>query len=116
MQARCLRSQWRSRTRLALLRPGRLVQTSFRASRLSLLPPLELLLRVLLLEGEIERLLDDLRHVSGSTLNTENLGEPFELRSTGLSVMPVGLEETLDPEKMRDLVEFLRRGLVGLGR
>ena len=34
----------------------------------------------------------------------------------GVKGLGDGLEETLDPEKMRDLVEFLRRGLVGLGR
>ncbi len=59
--------------RLALLRPGRLVRTSFRwvrlvqtssrASVLSLSSPLELPLRVFLLEREFERLLEDLRQV-----------------------------------------------------
>ena len=56
-----------------------------------------------------------LRRAGGET-DTVLRRDVLELRGTGLSVMPVGLEETLDPEKMRDLVEFLRRGLAGLGR
>ncbi len=56
-----------------------------------------------------------LRRAGGET-DTVLRRDVLELRSTGLSVMPVGLEEALDPEKMHDLVEFLRRGMVGLGR
>ena len=92
MQARRLLSQWRlvdARSRIALLRLVRLVQTSFRrarlvrtsfrASGLSLSSPLKLLLRIYLLEGEIERLLNELRHVPGGPVNAENFREPIEL-------------------------------------
>ena len=51
-----------------------------------------------------------LRRAGGET-DTILRRDVLELRSTGLSVMPLGLEEELDPEKIGDLIEFLRRGL-----
>ena len=33
-----------------------------------------------------------------------------ELRSTGQSLMPEGLEQNISPQEMADLIAFLRRG------
>jgi len=53
------------------------VQTRFRF--VPLLAPLEFLLRVFLVERDVERLPDDLRHVLLGVLDTENFGQAFEL-------------------------------------
>ena len=57
-----------------------LVQTRFgRGAALPLSPPLEPLLRVLLLECDVDRLLQSFGHVFLSVLYSHNFGESFEL-------------------------------------
>ena len=56
-----------------------------------------------------------LRRAGGET-DTIPRRDVSEFQSTGMSVMPEGLEETLGPEKLRDLLAFLRRGLAQLER
>ena len=52
------------------------------------LPPLELLFRVLFLEGDVEGLLENIRHVFLNILDTENFGESLEL----VLEVPIGRE------------------------
>ncbi len=54
-----------------------------------------------------------LRRAGGET-DTVLRRDVLEFQSTGLSVMPEGLEEVLDPAALRDLTEFLRLALAQL--
>jgi putative membrane-bound dehydrogenase-like protein len=46
---------------------------------------------------------------AGGKLHTLARGDITKLQSTGLSLMPVGLEEQISPEQLRDLVTFLKK-------
>ena len=52
---------------------------------------------------------EELRLWKGSFASTQALGSADieELRSTGLSLMPEGLEKQLNPQQLADVIEFI---------